>query len=334
MGKEQVSCTVFYYTVAFSIKQYQTAQIDLAKSFKGDDLYHLLHLRYGCPGKDVMRQILQSKRVRGVPTNVTIPDIFRCPICDKEKTNSVPNNPTTDTFLIPKGARFHGDFGFLKINALRGFRCLFMHTEAVTSYRWTLCRRSKHTPIKLLLWFVAYMRKRIGVSFAVLRTDGGGELWNCIDLRNKLLEQHVIMEPTGTSNSAANGKGERSIGVVCVQAQLLLYASGLEPCFWCFSLMYATLLSNIRPKANGDPSSHEVFFNSIPSYARLHIFGAYLYQVNRRLTRRRPESATIACRYLGSYGNSEIDVFINEQTKSLGYSRHHAIDELDLASLP
>jgi hypothetical protein len=95
-----------------SAAAYTVARLDLAKNFHPESLYSLLHLRYGCPGQKAMELILKGERTRGVPTNVTIPEFFRCPICDKEKTNLLPGNDISDKTFLPIGVCFHGDFGF------------------------------------------------------------------------------------------------------------------------------------------------------------------------------------------------------------------------------
>jgi hypothetical protein len=65
------------------------ARLDLAKNFKPESLYHLLHLGYGCPGMKQMEMILKGVKTGGVPANVTIPDLFCYPICNKEKMNAI-----------------------------------------------------------------------------------------------------------------------------------------------------------------------------------------------------------------------------------------------------
>jgi hypothetical protein len=60
-----------------------------------------------------MELILHSNSVKGVPANVTTPDTFHCPICDKEKTNSLPANDISGCTFFPMGARFGADYGFL-----------------------------------------------------------------------------------------------------------------------------------------------------------------------------------------------------------------------------
>jgi hypothetical protein len=120
-----------------------------------------------------MEMILKGDTTRGVPANVTIPDFFRCPICDKEKTNSLPANEISDKTFLPIGVRFHADFGFYKTGfyktvSIRGFSCFLLVTEAVTGYKWVFCCRSKHPPTNLMLWFVRQLRHRLGLTFAVL----------------------------------------------------------------------------------------------------------------------------------------------------------------------
>jgi hypothetical protein len=95
-----------------SVTAYTVACLDLAKTFHPESLYSLLHLQYGCPGPKAMELIWKGERTRGVLTNVAIPEFFRCPICNKEKTNLLPGNDISNKTFLPIGVRFHGDFWF------------------------------------------------------------------------------------------------------------------------------------------------------------------------------------------------------------------------------
>jgi hypothetical protein len=152
-----------------------------------------------------MEMILKGGKTRGVPANVTILEFFCCPVCNKEKTKSLPAASISDKTYLPISARFHGDFRFYNTVSVCGFTCFLLMTEAITGYKWIFCQQSKHPPINLLLWFVKQMILRLGVPFAVLQTDGGGEVWGSKDLCNCLAQEaQVVMEPTGAYNSAAN----------------------------------------------------------------------------------------------------------------------------------
>jgi hypothetical protein len=66
----------------------------------------------------------------------------------------------------------------------------------------------------------------------------------------------------------------------------------------------------------------------------LRIFGSIVYQVDRRYTRRRPESATKKGIWLGLHGTPQICVFMDSLTKRFNYAHHYVVDELDLHKLP
>jgi hypothetical protein len=129
-AKMRVHCPPPASVAAFSV-----SQLNLAKNFKADGLYCLCHLRYECPGKCAMELILQSDSVEGVPANISIPDTFCSPICDKEKTNSLPANEISDQMFLPMGARFGADYGFYNQTSIRGFTCFLLVTEYVSGYK-------------------------------------------------------------------------------------------------------------------------------------------------------------------------------------------------------
>jgi hypothetical protein len=142
------------------------------------------------------------------------------------------------------------------------------------------------------------------------------------------------MEPTGAYNLAANGLVERGIGVLCVQAQICLFASRLEVTYWCFALSHAAILCNFRPRTETNISSHEALLKKVPNYSNLAIWGSPVYVVNRHLTCRRPQSATITGRFLGYAGSHHIIAYQNNINGAIQYAHHTAIDKLDLKSLP
>jgi hypothetical protein len=313
-----------------ALTEQTVARIDLLTKLKGHSIIFLIHLRYGCAPKTLFQAILKFLNI-----DLPVPKDFVCPLCMSEKTVSLSRGNLQVLTFLPIGARIQMDFGFYKIPSIRGFTCFLVIVESRTSHRWAYCRRSKHPPIELCLWFIRMIRRLLGFSIAVVRTDGGGELWGSNDFRRRLFEEaQVLVEPTGGENSAANGKAERAIGMLGTQTQLLLCGAGLDPIFWCFALCHAATLSNIKPRTNGRSCPHIELFNSPPKVTSLRIFGSPIYRVDRRLTRRRPESATKKGIWLGLHGTADICVYMDINTKQFGYAHHYVVDELDLNKLP
>jgi hypothetical protein len=133
---------------------------------------------------------------------------------------------------------------------------------------------------------------------------------------------------------AANGKVECAIGMLGVQMQLLLYAAGLEPILWCFALLHAPMLSNIKPRYDGHFSPHVELFNRPPNLSSLHVFGSPVYHVDHRVTCRCPDLATKKDIWLGLHDTAEICVYMYTLTKTFGHTHHYIVDELDLGKLP
>jgi hypothetical protein len=138
--------------------------LDMTKNITDTSLYTLIHLRYGCPGHEKMRQILTSKWTTGVPPKVEIPETFHCPICFKEKTYPVNLSAILSYCPLVLGSTL---ICFYKIASVRGSTCFLVLMEAVTGFKWCFYRRSKHPLIKLLSWTVDFLPKRIGIAFAV-----------------------------------------------------------------------------------------------------------------------------------------------------------------------
>jgi hypothetical protein len=297
-------------------------RINLAKTLTGSSLHALEHYRYGCPGEKAQFQM----------TGKHPPTDFHCPLCMQENTKSLPSQVSTFTTLLPIGARIQMDFGFYKVNSIRGFRSFLMCIESRTSYRWTYLRRNKKPPMKLIVWFVKYLRRYFGFSVCVIHTDGGGELWGSQLLRTTLseMEPPVLMEPTGAETSSADGKAERSIGLAGVTTQLLLGMANLKVVFWCFALLHGVILLNVRPNSESGNSPFEALFKKIPNLTSLRIFGSTMYKVDQRLTRRRPDSATRSCIWLGLHGTQAICNYMDQITNSLGYAHHYVITSLTL----
>jgi hypothetical protein len=152
--------------------------IDLAKTIKGPALFHILHLRRGCLGVNVLKHMISQRSIQGLPLKVEeTPDNFNCPICLRSKSQTVSHCPRASLVLNVKGARFHMDFGFFNVPLLRGFQSFLVIVEAVTSYTWVFLRRNKNPPIALWIWFCDYLVKTYCVPVLAWRTDNGGELW-------------------------------------------------------------------------------------------------------------------------------------------------------------
>jgi hypothetical protein len=102
---------------SFACHQVFTAQtvlrIDLAKTLTGLSMFYLVHLQYGCPGKQVMLALIAL-----LHPGLKYPPEFFCPICMSKKTVSLSRGIICPLLLIPIGAQLQMDFGFYKVDSI------------------------------------------------------------------------------------------------------------------------------------------------------------------------------------------------------------------------
>ena len=180
----------------------------------------------------------------------------------------------------------------------------------------------------MICWFIRRVRLHLQYPFNVLRVDHAGELYNNIAFREALAKIHCHVETTGGYSSHANGRAERSIGLLGTTTQCLLYGGGRDVTFWCYAITHACLLQGLRTSHDG-MTTHERFFGVKPSLERLSVWNSRVYCVDRRPTRNRPDSYTRKGYFLGYLGCMHVITYLSDTGKVLG-ARNVEIDELQL----
>jgi hypothetical protein len=89
------------HTVGMPVQQ--ISAINLAT--KGDAFFYLIHFWLGCIGVRAMKEMLKNGALRGIPSNLKIPNVFHCPICLQASAEKTPSNPAQNLIVSTKGAR-------------------------------------------------------------------------------------------------------------------------------------------------------------------------------------------------------------------------------------
>jgi hypothetical protein len=177
--------------------------------------------------------------------------------------------------------------------------------------------------------------KTYGVPALAWRTDDGGELWGSDEFRVTVASQHCVMESTGGYNSTSNGKAETRVKSCKNTTFYLLYMSALARNYWCFAIMHAAGLLNMRPRSDGCAPSFEEWTGKRVDIGDCRVFGSRTHAVIQQKTRATSDIAprTHSGTYLGIQGTPRI-VMLQDDQASLRYAHHVVVDELqhDLAT--
>jgi hypothetical protein len=314
----------------------RVSAINLSSRLRGDALFYLLHFRFGCLSPVMLEILIKRGAIKGIPVGLRAPADFQCPICLMANAQRATSNPGVDHVISIKGSRFHADFFFPSVVSIRGYVAVLLIIEPVTSHGWVFLRRSKHPPIQLLVWFITHLRRRLQLSFSVLRTDGGGELYGSPALRSALAQLHCQTKTTDGYNASANGPPETAGGLIKRTMRCLLLMGGEQPNHWCFAVPFSQVLENVRPRRKYDyNSSHAGIYGKAPSYDHLRILFSMVYILVSRASCRHQDPLRRAMPgvFLGYQGTGRVLIYKDEASR-IRYAHHAVIDELQSARDP
>jgi len=112
----------------------------------------------------------------------------------------------------------------------------------------------------------------------------------------------------------------------------LLYSSNKDPLWWCFALVYASLLVDICPvRSFNYMSCHECLFGCKPSIGHLCIWGSDVYLLHCHLTWSQVNQWSTLGTFLGFQGMGHV-ICLCDDRNCICYAHHAAIDEVCAAS--
>lgn len=108
---------------------------------------------------------------------------------------------------------------------------------------------------------------------AVIRTDGGGELYKSAQLQHTVQRHQYRMESTAPDTSSQNGLAERVQRTIKERIRCLLYAARLGTEYWSHALRHVTWLYNRTYHSATDMTPLEAYTGKRPTVDKLITFG-------------------------------------------------------------
>ena len=105
---------------------------------------------------------------------------------------------------------------------------------------------------------------------------------------------------------------------------------GLGDEFWCFAAEDTGFKQRRILHTAIGTTPYYAWFNKLPEYDDIRIFGSHVYVVNTDVTRQKLDSRTFLGLYLKFASTTHIVVYYNPKTKKIGRSSHVYFDELNV----
>ena len=303
----------------------------IAKLYTNGLNNQLAHQRFDHRSMDKIIKMKNGKMMHGLPNDIThFHDEYNCPICLLTKATKIKRNKTTPSRLPhKKGDYLCMDYSFWNTTSIRGFTSLLSVVCLATRFSFVFPTRHKRPPLATISWLIMTLRKQ-GFDVTYIQTDEGGELGRSSDFLKLLTKHNCIYLGTGRSGSSLNGLVERPNRTIAEAVRAKLTNSGMKDEFWCFAAEDTAFKHRRTLHTAIGTTPYKAWFNRIPNYSDMRIFGSHVYVVNTYVTRQKLDSRTFLGYYLKFASTTRVVVYYNPTTKKIGRSSHVYFDELNV----
>ncbi len=246
----------------------------------------LIHQQFEHRSIDKIKQMRKENMMRGLPLQITgFHNEYNCPVCLLTKSTKIKRNKTVPSRLQhKKGEMLSMDFSFWNKKSIRGFTSLLTIICMTTRFSFAFPARHKRPPLATITWLINILQKQ-GFPVTYIQTDEGGELGRSGDFLKLQSSLNCIFLGTGRSGSSLNDIIERPNRTIAEAIRAKLTNSGLGNEFWCFAAEDTVFKQRRILHAAIGTTPYYAWYNRVPNYADMRIFGSHVYVVNTDVTR-------------------------------------------------
>ncbi|KAL2230846.1 UNVERIFIED_CONTAM: Retrovirus-related Pol polyprotein from transposon RE1 [Sesamum indicum] len=203
-----------------------------------------------------------------------------CSICPKAKQTRKPF-PSSTHHAVKTFDLIHMDvWGPYKQSSISGGHYILTIVDDFSRTTWTYIMHHKSQTTVILSTFLSQTVTQFGTQIKCIQTDNGTEFLSS-SFQELLHKNGIIHEKSCVYTPQQNGVVERKHRHLLEVARALMFQSYLPDYFWAEAILTATHIINKLPSAVLSwRSSHELLFETSPSYAHLKTFGCLCFASN------------------------------------------------------
>jgi hypothetical protein len=190
--------------------------------------------------------------------------------------------------------------GPMATETVSGKRGYVSFLDDFSGYGWIYPDSRKSEIEEKFIEFMNLVENQLGKHIKKLCTDSGSEYsgWQC--LIDKRIEHQVMPRYT----LQWNGKGECFNRTSFDKARSMLRRGNLPDKYWGEAIMTSNDVRNMLPASGGTRTPHEIVYGPKPDVGTIRTFGCMAYAKWPEELRRKLDSKTVKCRYLGRSKNA------------------------------
>jgi hypothetical protein len=241
-----------------------------------------------------------------------------CDICFYAKQKCLPF-PNSSTISANAFDIVHMDiWGPLSIPSILGFRYFLTVVDDKSHFTWLYFLKLKSEVSTYVKSFVSMIKTQYNITVKCIRSDNGPEFF----LKEFYSEHGIIHQCSCVSTPQQNGIVERKHQHILGTAKALLFQSKLPNIFWAHAVGHAIHIINKLPTPFlSNKSPHQVLHNCLPDIEFLRVFGSLCYAHTLQHNRRKLDSRSRKCVYLGFRVGVKGHTLFDLQTREIFISR-------------
>lgn len=290
----------------------------------------LWHHRLGHPSSASVRRLQNYNLVHGLPRSLGEVTCEDC-VAGKQARTSFPKHKAKRAAEMLD--LVHTDVcGPMEETSIGGARYFATFIDDKTRKTFVYFLKQKSELLSCFEVFKSLVENQTGRKIKVLRSDNGGEYTGkaMVDFLKRAGIRHQLTAPYTPEQ---NGVAERANRTIVEKARCLLHSANLKKPFWAEAVNTAVYLKNRSPTiAVSDKTPEEAWSGEKPTVSHLRVFGSTVYIHVPSARRRKLDSKTRKCIFLGYEENSKAYRCFDERKKEVVISRNAVFTENEIIS--
>ena len=270
-------------------------------AYSGVSLNHdiLWHKRLGHVSKYALNKLVESK-ILNIKVNF---DSNECVPCSNGKNKRSPFKTRTSISASYPLEIIHSDVCTVGENSLSNCKYFLTFIDDYSRFVWVYFLKNKSDVFQNFIEWKAMAENQLGRNVKILRTDSGGEYLSNV-FKQFTNINGILHQTTIPKTPEQNGVSERMNRTLVEMTRTMLNESQLPKKFWAEALSTSAYIRNRVPtKSLNGKTPFEILFGKKPDIYNFKIFGCEAYAHIPKDERRKLDSKSLKCVFLG-YGNN------------------------------
>ncbi len=260
-----------------------------------------------------------------IQANSAIPS-HPCPGCMAGKMERSPF-PTGRTRAVQIGQLIHSDVcGPMHVETPGGAKFFVMFTDDYSGFRAVYFLKYKSEVADCFKDYAEHLHTETKQKIHTLRTDNGGE-YTGHSFRAWLSEQGIRYETSAPHTPEQNGVSERANRTIVEGARSLLHAKHLPLELWGEAISCAVYVLNRVTSKAAPNTPFQNWYGTKPDVSNLRIFGSTAYIHVPKIERRKLDSKSLRCYFVGYSDSQKAYRFWDPISRKIKTSRDVIFDE-------